>query len=85
MRTILALSIVSGALLVTGCKPADKAGAPPVASGEITTAAAMRLQIGGQLVTVGDHKVEIRVFQDGSHILRAFWIACVERSDVPAM
>jgi hypothetical protein len=65
MRTILAISIASAALLVTACKSTDKS-ADPAGSGEITsTAAAMRLEIGGQLVTVGAHNVEVRVFDDG--------------------
>src|SRR6188508_1786777 len=60
MRTIILLA--SATLLLSAC---SKSTADAAASGEVTSASAMRLEIGGQPVSVGEHKVELRVFADG--------------------
>jgi hypothetical protein len=62
MRTLLLASLASAAVLLSAC---SKSNVDPTASGEVTSAAAMQQAIGGQLVAVGENKVEVRVFADG--------------------
>lgn len=62
MRNIIVISFASAAVLLSAC---SKSNGDAAASGEVTSAAAMRLEIGGQPVSVGEHKVELRVFADG--------------------
>lgn len=62
MRTLIVVSLASAAVFLTAC---TKSNGDAPASGEVTAAAAMRLEIGGQHVAVGENKVELRVFADG--------------------
>ena len=60
MRTIVAISIVTAALLATSCKKTEADGA---SSAEIQ--GAFLAKMGGQIVSIGEHKVEVRLFEDG--------------------
>ena len=60
MRTIIL--IASAALVLSAC---SKPNGDAAAAGEVTSASAMRLEMGGQAVALGEHKAEMRVFADG--------------------
>lgn len=60
MRTFIL--IASAALVLTAC---SKPNGEAAASGEVTSASAMRLEMGGQALAIGQHKAEVRVFADG--------------------
>ena len=66
MRTIVVLALASTALLLTtSCNKAADKPSDPTANGEVAAAAPFTFAIGGQLIDVGAHKVELRVFAEG--------------------
>jgi hypothetical protein len=66
MRTIVVLALASTALLLTtSCNKAADKPSDSTANGEVAAAAPFTFAIGGQLIDVGAHKVELRVFAEG--------------------
>jgi hypothetical protein len=65
MRTLIALSLVTAALSLNACKSGDKSSADASSGASATVETAIKTQIGGQIVPVGKHRVEVRLFKHG--------------------
>jgi len=75
MRTVIAVGFAVVALSVVSCSKkedpaagitATSSSASPPSSAAVAASAAPRAEIGGQVVTVGEHQVELRLFANGS-------------------
>src|SRR5687767_11619795 len=64
MRIAFALAL-GFALTLTSCKSAEKSGEAARLDESKSEPAAARAQFGGQLVRVGSHTVEVRLFRHG--------------------